>query len=127
MNEQLPWREYTPTLQFELCLITISMYNFATGQGVSFGIIISGVITLHNSWRVIYTVGSILLGVLLLLIFFTFPETAYNRIYNDSDKEDILENKKNPYRLSLSIILNDAEKAREAKYYEENDRLEEEA
>ena len=102
------------------------MYNFATGQGVSIGIIISGVITLHNSWRVIYTVGSILLGILLLLIFFTFPETAYNRIYTESEKGDILENKKNPYRLSLSIILDDAEKARVAKYYEENNQLGEE-
>jgi hypothetical protein len=102
------------------------MYNFATGQGVSIGIIISGAITLHNSWRVIYTVGSVLLGVLLLLIFFSFPETAYNRVYSESDKCDIFENKKNPYRLSLSIILGDTEKARVAKYCEENDRLEDE-
>jgi hypothetical protein len=102
------------------------MYNFATGQGVSIGIIVSGVITLHNSWRVIYTVGSIILGALLLLIFFTFPETAYNRAFNELEKGDILENKKHPYRLSLSIILDDTEKARVSNDYEENHRLEEE-
>jgi MFS family permease len=100
------------------------MYNFATGSGVSIGIIISGFIVISNSWRVIYWVGAIMIGILLLLIIFTFPETAYNRVYTDSDeKGDILENKANPYRLSISIILDDAEKARVAKFYEENDRL----
>jgi MFS family permease len=99
------------------------MYNFATGSGVSIGIIISGFIVVKNSWRVIYWVGAIMLGVLLVLIIFTFPETAYNRSYKDSEDGDILENKANPYRLSISIILDDAEKARVAKYYEEEDRL----
>ena len=99
----------------------ISMYNFATGQGVAIGIIISGAITLRSSWRVIYTVGSIMIFVLLVMIFFTFPETAYNRVYTGSEKGDIFEDKKNPYRLSLSIILNDSEQARVTKYSEEND------
>jgi MFS family permease len=103
------------------------MYNFATGSGVSIGIIISGFIVVHNSWRVIYWVGAIMLGFLLLLIIFTFPETAYNRSYKDSDEGDIFEDKKNPYRLSISIILDDNEKARVAKYYEEEDRQAEEA
>jgi hypothetical protein len=39
----------------------------------------------------------------------------------------IYENKMNPYRLSLSIILGDDEKARVARYIEENDRLADEA
>jgi len=96
------------------------MYNFATGQGVSLGIIISGAITIHNSWRVIYLVGTVAIGVLLLLIIFTFPETAYNRSY-DNTEGDIYENKKNPYRLSLSIILDDDEKGNIARYYEKTD------
>jgi MFS family permease len=103
------------------------MYNFATGSGVSIGIIISGAIVLNNSWRTIYWVGALMIGVLLLLIIFTFPETSYNRAYDEVDEGDIYENKKNPYRLSLSIILDDDEKPRVARYYEENDRLADEA
>ncbi|CZR64498.1 related to MFS transporter [Phialocephala subalpina] len=101
----------------------MAMYNFATGSGVSIGIIISGFIVVDNSWRVIYTVGAIMIGVLLVFIIFTVPETAYNRSYDDSEPGDIFDNKNNPYRLSLSIILNDAEKARVQQYYDENDRL----
>lgn len=63
-----------------------------------------------------------MLGVLLVLIIFTFPETAYNRSYKDSEDGDIFESKANPYRLSISIILDDAEKARIARYYEEEER-----
>jgi MFS family permease len=100
------------------------MYNFATGSGVSIGIIISGVITLNNSWRVIYWAGAIMIGFLIILIIFTIPETAYNRSYDDSEDGDIIEDKKNPYRLSLSIILKDEEKARIARYYQESDQLE---
>jgi hypothetical protein len=62
-----------------------------------------------------------MIGVLLLLIMFTFLETSYNRVYSEVDEGDIYENKKNPYRLSLSIILDDDEKARVARYCEEND------
>jgi hypothetical protein len=68
-----------------------------------------------------------MIGALLLLIIFTFPETSYNRVYDEVDEGDIYENKKNPYRLSLSIILDDEEKARVARYFEENDRLADEA
>ncbi|KAH8787398.1 MFS transporter [Hyaloscypha sp. PMI_1271] len=102
----------------------MAMYNFATGSGVSIGIIISGVITLNNSWRVIYWVGAILIGFLIILIIFTIPETAYNRSYDDSEEGDIIDDKKKTFRLSLSIILKDEEKARIARYYQESDRLE---
>jgi hypothetical protein len=68
-----------------------------------------------------------MIGALLLLIIFTFPETSYNRVYDEVDEGDIYENKKNPYRLSLSITLDDEEKARVARYFEENDRLADEA
>lgn len=95
------------------------MYNFATGSGVSFGIIISGIITLNFDFRAIYFVGAGMIGFLLLLIIFTFPETAYNRVYTEADeKGDIYDSKSNPYRLSLSIILDD-EKAR-MRYHQEN-------
>ncbi|KAH8651564.1 putative MFS transporter [Tricladium varicosporioides] len=99
----------------------MAMYNFATGSGVSIGIIVSGIITLKNSWRMIYFVGAAMIGVLLLLIIFTFPETAFNRVYDKTEPGDIYENKKNPFRLSLSIILDDNEKAQVARYYAESD------
>jgi MFS family permease len=123
MNGEPRWR-----MSAKGCLLLSTdaprMYNFATGSGVSIGIIISGAITLNNSWRVIYWTGAIMIGVLIILIIFTIPETAYNRSYDDSDDGDVLENKNNPYRLSLSIILKDEEKARVAKYHQDSDRLE---
>jgi len=95
-------------------------YNFATGQGVSLGIIISGAITLGNSWRVIYYVGAGAIGVLLILIVFTFPETSYMRSYQDSEKFIAYEKRETLYRLSLSIIMDDGEeKARLERYYQE--------
>jgi len=103
------------------------MCNFVTGCGVSIGIILSGFIVVNDSWRVICWVGPSMLGILIILIIFTFPETAYNRSYNNLERDDIYQNKRNSYRLSLSIILNDAEKARVAKYYKRNDSLAEEA
>lgn len=87
------------------------------------GIISSGAITLHNSWRSIYYIGAILIGLLLLLIVFTFPETAYNRVYTEADeKGDIYKDKRDPFRLSLSIILDD-EKTRLDRYYARDDTM----
>ncbi|KFY88795.1 hypothetical protein V498_06655 [Pseudogymnoascus sp. VKM F-4517 (FW-2822)] len=36
-------------------------------------------ITIQNTWRTTYYVATALIGALLLLVFFTFPETSYNR------------------------------------------------
>jgi Major Facilitator Superfamily len=36
-------------------------------------------ITINHDWRVIYEVAAVLVGMILLLAFFTFPETAYKR------------------------------------------------
>lgn len=36
-------------------------------------------ITIQHDWRVIYEVASAFIGLILLLAFFAFPETAYNR------------------------------------------------
>jgi hypothetical protein len=40
---------------------------------------ISGLITIHHSWRMIYWVSVILIGASTILVIFTFPETLYNR------------------------------------------------
>lgn len=100
----------------------IAFYNFAVGSGVSVGIIASGFIVASHNWRVIYWVGSGLIGLTLILIIFTFPETAYNRSYKNSEDGDIYDDPKKPYRLSLSIVLDD-EKARLDRWYREQDKL----
>lgn len=55
------------------------MYTAALSAGVSGGIIISGLITTNLSWRYIYFIAAAIVGAVLILVFFTFPETAYNR------------------------------------------------
>lgn len=57
----------------------MALYTGFLSAGVSFGLIISGLITIQNDWRVIYQVSAALIGLVLLLAFFTFPETAYIR------------------------------------------------
>ncbi|KAK0630021.1 major facilitator superfamily domain-containing protein [Bombardia bombarda] len=57
----------------------MSLYTAFLAVGVSFGIVISGLITIQHEWRVIYEVAAALVGFVLLLAFFTFPETAYIR------------------------------------------------
>ncbi|KFY97941.1 hypothetical protein V500_01845 [Pseudogymnoascus sp. VKM F-4518 (FW-2643)] len=55
------------------------LYTSALSCGVAGGIIIDGLITIHNTWRTIYYIATALIGGLLALVFFTFPETNYNR------------------------------------------------
>lgn len=118
MRGGLSWRKFKSFRKREFANSIHRMYSFATGSGVSIGIIVGGVITLNNSWRFIYYVGAVMIGILLILIIFTFPETAYNRVYDEaSEKGDIYENKQNPYRLSISIIMDDYEKAAIRRYY----------
>lgn len=40
---------------------------------------VSSVITINHPWRVIYEVAAPFIGLVLLLAFFAFPETAFNR------------------------------------------------
>lgn len=51
----------------------------ANAGGVALGLIISGLITINHTWHYIYYVGIALLGSLLILLFFTMPETMYVR------------------------------------------------
>ncbi|KAL0938790.1 uncharacterized protein CTRU02_205400 [Colletotrichum truncatum] len=57
----------------------MALYTSFLSAGVGFGLVISGLITVNNDWRVIYQVSAALIGVVLALAFFTFPETAYDR------------------------------------------------
>ncbi|KAE9579048.1 putative MFS-type transporter [Colletotrichum fructicola] len=57
----------------------MALYTSFLSAGVGFGLVISGLITINHDWRVIYEVSAALIGVVLALAFFTFPETAYER------------------------------------------------
>lgn len=57
----------------------MSIYTAALSSGVSGGIIISGLITINLDWRYIYHISAAIVGSLIILVFLTFPETAYNR------------------------------------------------
>ncbi|KAM0434499.1 hypothetical protein ACHAPT_003595 [Fusarium lateritium] len=63
----------------------MSFYNCALSVGVALGMVVSGLITIDHGWRTIYQVACALVGFVLVLIFFSFPETAYNRQYDQSD------------------------------------------
>lgn len=57
----------------------MACYTAALSMGVSGGTIIDGLITINLHWRYIYYITAALVGSLVLLVFFTFPETTYNR------------------------------------------------
>ncbi|TQN69422.1 putative MFS-type transporter [Colletotrichum shisoi] len=57
----------------------MALYTAFLSAGVGFGLVISGLVTINHDWRVIYQVSAALVGAVLLLAFFTFPETAYER------------------------------------------------
>ncbi|KAM0807165.1 putative Major facilitator superfamily (MFS) profile domain-containing protein [Seiridium cardinale] len=57
----------------------MSMYTCFLSIGVALGILIDGLIVINHDWRVIYQVAAGLVGFVLVLAFFTFPETAYIR------------------------------------------------
>ncbi|POS78715.1 hypothetical protein DHEL01_v202899 [Diaporthe helianthi] len=57
----------------------MALYTSFLSAGVGFGMVIAGLITIHNGWRVIYEVAAGLIGFLLLVAFFAFPETAFIR------------------------------------------------
>lgn len=57
----------------------MSAYTCFLSIGAALGIVISGLITIDHPWRTIYEVGSALVGFVLLLAVFTFPETAFPR------------------------------------------------
>ncbi|KAJ5628046.1 hypothetical protein N7490_010274 [Penicillium lividum] len=66
----------------------MSYYSAALSCGVSGGIVLSGLITIHQSWRVIYYVAAGMIWTLVLLIMLTMPETAYQRTYPDTEEPD---------------------------------------
>ncbi|KAK7701135.1 hypothetical protein SLS64_010467 [Diaporthe eres] len=64
----------------------MALYTSFLSVGVGFGMIIAGLITINNDWRVIYEVAAAIIGFILLFAFFAFPETAFNR-----DEADVID------------------------------------
>ncbi|KAI0394028.1 MFS general substrate transporter [Xylariaceae sp. FL0594] len=57
----------------------MALYTAFLSAGVAFGILIDGLALIHNHWRFIYKIATGLVGLVFLLAFFTFPETAFRR------------------------------------------------
>ncbi|CEJ60600.1 hypothetical protein PMG11_09169 [Penicillium brasilianum] len=70
------------------------IYTCALSCGVGAGVVVSGLITMHHSWRVIYWLCTGLLGATTILVFFTFPETSYKREVTTDGIETIEESPK---------------------------------
>ncbi|CAK7233776.1 hypothetical protein SBRCBS47491_008726 [Sporothrix bragantina] len=59
-----------------------AMYNASLNLGVAIGAIVDGFIVKYQPWRYIYYVAIALIGAVTLMVYFTFPETAYNRSFD---------------------------------------------
>src|SRR5271169_2724605 len=55
------------------------IYTCFLSLGVACGLILDGLITIHNPWRVMYYVATALIGFCTVIVFFCFPETFYPR------------------------------------------------
>ncbi|RSL39575.1 hypothetical protein CEP53_013959 [Fusarium sp. AF-6] len=56
-----------------------SLYSAALQLGAAGGSVLTGVISIHNNWRMTYYVAVAMNGLITLLVIFTMPETAYDR------------------------------------------------
>lgn len=67
------------------------MYNASLNLGVAIGAIVDGFIVKYHPWRYIYYVAIALIGFLTIVVWLSFPETAYNRSLVDSGDNVILQ------------------------------------
>lgn len=79
MREARSWRKYNMMKPQANTEFPCRIYTCALSAGVSGGIIVSGLISIHYHWRYIYWVSIALIGTCTLLVVFTFPETMYRR------------------------------------------------
>ncbi|KAF9696857.1 hypothetical protein EKO04_005704 [Ascochyta lentis] len=78
----------------------MAIYTCALSAGASGGIIVAGLISINNDWRLIYWVATALIGTCTICVILTFPETIYlrdgaasNPMTQDESKECDLESK----------------------------------
>ncbi|KAJ5666379.1 uncharacterized protein N7477_008827 [Penicillium maclennaniae] len=62
-----------------------ALYNASLNLGVALGAIVDGFIVKDHPWRYIYYVAIALIGAVTLVVYATFPETAYNRVRGSTD------------------------------------------
>jgi MFS family permease len=72
------------TSSFSSC----SAYTASLNLGVALGAIIDGFIVRYHPWRYIYYVAIAIIGFVTILVYFTFPETAYIRTPEPLVRED---------------------------------------
>lgn len=63
-------------------------YTASLNLGVALGAIIDGFIVRYHPWRYIYYVAIAIIGFVTILVYFTFPETAYIRTPEPLVRED---------------------------------------
>jgi len=82
------------------------MYNASLNLGVVLGAIIDGFIVKYHPWRYIYYVAIALIGALTLVVFATFPETAYIR---NKDAQDAVRTESSVGEKPTSETVEDVE------------------
>jgi MFS family permease len=59
--------------------LIMAIYSACLASGVALGVLLEGFIAQHHSWRILNWVGFGLAGLLIIAVFLTMPETAFNR------------------------------------------------
>lgn len=63
------------------------MYSAALSTGAALGLLISGIMSISESWRIFHYLCAALVLTTTALIFFTMPETAYQRKIGEAEEE----------------------------------------
>ncbi|KAJ6105108.1 hypothetical protein N7523_010182 [Penicillium sp. IBT 18751x] len=64
-----------------------AMYSAALSTGAALGLLISGIMSISESWRIFHYLCAALVLTTTALIFFTMPETAYQRNIDGAEEE----------------------------------------
>ncbi|KAJ5641161.1 hypothetical protein N7528_000786 [Penicillium herquei] len=67
-----------------------ALYNASLNLGVASGAVVDGFIVKYHPWRYIYYVAISLIGSITLVVYATFPETAYTRTLAPTDSITLL-------------------------------------
>jgi MFS family permease len=62
------------------------MYSAALSTGAAFGLLISGIMSISQNWRMFHYLCAALVLATTVLIFFTMPETAYQRDFGRTEE-----------------------------------------
>lgn len=93
------------------------MYSASLACGIALGIIISGFITITQSWRVIYFLATGLIWAITLLVVFTIPETCYTRIQPVAQPHGVVPSKLKEESSNIEVAA-DSSIPRKKTYYQ---------